>query len=123
MQEHDKQRTGPPNDFWQDVNCVLVVFSLTDRQSFEDLPKWFAEIERYAKEGTRVIVVGSPSISKQPGLFISSIDVSLTRSLGNDSEAVDQRKISAEEAKVRPPSCRLKQLPPTVFRPSVTSAR
>ena len=35
-----------------------MVFDLTDRRSFEAVPKWLQEIERYAGDGIQKILIG-----------------------------------------------------------------
>lgn len=37
----------------------MVVFDVTDRESFENVKQWLHEIDRYAGEGTQLLLVGN----------------------------------------------------------------
>ena len=36
----------------------MILFNFQDRSSFNDLPKWFQELDRYAHENTPRLIVG-----------------------------------------------------------------
>lgn len=47
--------------FYKKTNCVIVIFDLSFRESFENIKIWFDEIERMAPENSIKILVGNKS--------------------------------------------------------------
>lgn len=68
------------NEFYTGVDAVLVIFDVTDKQSFESLSRWMKEAKQYgvASESTTLIVVGNKidqlgrSVSEQQGISFAS---------------------------------------------------
>ena len=54
---------------------MIIVFDVTDRESFKNVPMWMGEVERYARPGCPMILVG------------------------NKRDLADRREVSFEEAK------------------------
>ncbi|KAN0035426.1 hypothetical protein ACTA71_004695 [Dictyostelium dimigraforme] len=46
---------------YRGVHGILVVYDCTDQRSFENVPRWIQEIERYAREGVLKMVIGNKS--------------------------------------------------------------
>ena len=46
------------SSYYKGSHGVVLVYSITDRQSFEDLPKWIDEINKFCEDGVSVILVG-----------------------------------------------------------------
>ncbi|EGC31965.1 hypothetical protein DICPUDRAFT_82173 [Dictyostelium purpureum] len=44
---------------YRGVQGIVIVFDLTDFNSFDNVKRWYCEGERYASEGTPVIIVGN----------------------------------------------------------------
>lgn len=59
--------------YYRGSQGIIIVFDLTDIESFKNVRKWFKDIKNYANEGVKVILVG------------------------NKSDLVDQRKVENEE--------------------------
>ena len=76
--------TEPPQKFrtievnpYRGAHGIILMFSLTDRISFQNLEKWYQEIERYASMEVNVVLVG------------------------NKSDLVGERVVTFEEGKVK----------------------
>lgn len=44
--------------YYRRADAVVLVYDITDLKSFEDLPSWYADVRKYAKENVKMIVVG-----------------------------------------------------------------
>ncbi|KAN0015611.1 hypothetical protein ACTFIU_008350 [Dictyostelium citrinum] len=49
------------NSQYRGCHGVMVVYDVTDQRSFENVPKWIQEIERYANENVIKMVIGNKS--------------------------------------------------------------
>ena len=51
------------NEFYSNVDGVLLVFDVTSRQSFESLDSWIKELRKYgiSTENTTMVLVGNKS--------------------------------------------------------------
>ncbi|KAN0036970.1 hypothetical protein ACTFIV_002296 [Dictyostelium citrinum] len=49
------------NSQYRGCHGVMVVYDATDQRSFENVPKWIQEIERYANENVIKMVIGNKS--------------------------------------------------------------
>ena len=45
--------------YYKGAHAILIVFDLTDRESFEHVRNWMADIDKFAKEGVYRILVGN----------------------------------------------------------------
>ena len=61
--------------YYKGAHAILVVFDITDRDSFDHVRNWMADIDKFAKEGVLRILVG------------------------NKCDLAHERQVSAEEAK------------------------
>ena len=61
--------------YYKGAHAILIVFDITDRDSFDHIRNWMADIDKFAKEGVLRILVG------------------------NKCDLVNNRKIGMEEAK------------------------
>ena len=61
--------------YYKGAHAILIVFDITDRDSFDHVKNWMADIDKFAKEGVLRILVG------------------------NKCDLVNNRKIEMEEAK------------------------
>ena len=61
--------------YYKGAHAILIVFDITDRDSFDHVKNWMADIDKFAKEGVLRILVG------------------------NKCDLVNNRKIGMEEAK------------------------
>ena len=61
--------------YYKGAHAILVVFDITDRDSFDHIRNWMADIDKFAKEGVLRILVG------------------------NKCDLTNNRQVSTEEAK------------------------
>lgn len=47
------------SSYYRGAHGVIIVYDVGDRRSFEHVPMWVGEVERYAKPGVPVILVGN----------------------------------------------------------------
>ena len=45
--------------YYKGAHAILIVFDITDRESFEHVRNWMADIDKFAKEGVLRILVGN----------------------------------------------------------------
>ena len=60
--------------YYNGSHGIIIVFDLTDRSSFKNLNDWLHEIDRYARDKVKLLLIG------------------------NKSDLIDKRKVSFEEA-------------------------
>ena len=60
--------------YYKGAQAIIVVFDITDRDSFEHVKNWMADVDKFAKEGVLRILVGNKcdlehqrSVSKENG--------------------------------------------------------
>ncbi|KAI6040151.1 putative ras-related protein rab-18 [Pisolithus marmoratus] len=59
--------------FYRDAQGVILVYNITDRTSFDALPGWLAEINRYAPPNTSKIIVGN-KLDQEHSREVSTFD-------------------------------------------------
>jgi len=47
------------NSYYRGANGIIIVYDVTDLESFENAKKWLTEIDRYANEGTKKLIIGN----------------------------------------------------------------
>lgn len=45
--------------YYKGAQAIIIVFDLTDKDSFDHLKTWLADIDKYAKEGVMKVLVGN----------------------------------------------------------------
>ena len=45
--------------YYRKASGVMMVFDITDRESFESLEKWYEELSKYGEESAEIIVIGN----------------------------------------------------------------
>ena len=45
--------------YYKGAHAILIVFDITDRDSFDHIRNWMADIDKFAKEGVLMILVGN----------------------------------------------------------------
>ena len=45
--------------YYKGAHAILICFDITDRESFEHIRNWMADIDKFAKEGVLRILVGN----------------------------------------------------------------
>ena len=45
--------------YYRGADCCVCIFDKTNKASFDDIEKWAAELDRYAKEGTPRVLIGT----------------------------------------------------------------
>ena len=48
-------------NYYKNAKCVILVFDITNRKSFENLDSWLDEVFNYTHEGILVVVIGNKS--------------------------------------------------------------
>jgi Ras-related protein Rab-1A len=49
------------SSYYRGANGIIVVYDVTDQQSFKNVSQWIQEIERFASEKTNILLVGNKS--------------------------------------------------------------
>lgn len=49
------------SSYYRGAHCIILVYDMTDVNSFNNLKEWFKEIDRYAFENVSKIIVGNKS--------------------------------------------------------------
>ncbi|OMJ94949.1 hypothetical protein SteCoe_1810 [Stentor coeruleus] len=49
------------SSYYKGAHGIIVVYDITDRNSFENINSWFGEIEKYASENVNKIIIGNKS--------------------------------------------------------------
>ena len=47
--------------YYKGAQAILIIFDLTDKDSFDHLKSWMSDIDKYAKEGVMKVLVGNKS--------------------------------------------------------------
>ena len=47
--------------YYKGAQAIIIVFDLTDKDSFDHLKSWMGDIDKYAKEGVMKVLVGNKS--------------------------------------------------------------
>jgi GTPase SAR1 family protein len=63
--------------YYRDADCCVCVFDKTNRQSLDDVEKWSQELDRYTREGTPRILVGTKKDSAKS--VVNTQDAELLR--------------------------------------------
>lgn len=53
------QRGAQGNGLYRGIHGVVIVFDVTDQTSFNNVKQWHQEVQRYAREGIPVVIVGT----------------------------------------------------------------
>eukprot|EP01052_Picozoa_sp_SAG31_P064282 SAG31_NODE_23151_length_510_cov_0.768856_1_plen_114_part_10 len=64
------------SSYYRGANGIIVIYDITDKDSFENVKHWLGEIERYANDGVVKMLIG------------------------NKSDLTEKRMVDAETAKV-----------------------
>ena len=55
---HERFRTITTS-YYRGAHAIVIVFDVTERQSFEHVEKWLGEINKFAKENVLIFLVGN----------------------------------------------------------------
>jgi Ras-related protein Rab-1A len=47
--------------YYRQAHCIIVIYDVTNQGSFDNVPKWWREIDRYASKQAARIVIGNKS--------------------------------------------------------------
>jgi Ras-related protein Rab-1A len=47
------------SSYYRGADGIIIVYDLTDRQSFDNVKNWLEEIEKYVEEKTKKYIVGN----------------------------------------------------------------
>lgn len=70
--------------YYKGAQAIMIVFDLTDKDSFDHLKNWMADIDRFAKDGVMKILVGNKA------------DLDYKRVVSNESAKEFARKYGIE---------------------------
>lgn len=101
------------SSYYRGSHGIIVVYDVTDQESFNNVKQWFKEIDRYATEGVTKLLVGNKSdltakkvvdydVAKE---FADSMGVQFLETSAKDSTNVEQAFLAmARQIKERMPS-------------------
>lgn len=49
------------SSYYRGAHGIIVVYDVTERESFKSVPNWFSEIGRYASENVNKLIIGNKS--------------------------------------------------------------
>ena len=83
------------SSYYRGAQAIILMYDITDRQTFESIGRWISEIQRYANENILILLVGSKS---DAGLSPpSSSSTTTENNLLNHHEINRPRIVSYEE--------------------------
>ena len=59
--------------YYKDVNAILLIFDLTNRESFDGLQKWFTDIENFSPQNIEISVLGNKSDETDKNKAVSNV--------------------------------------------------
>lgn len=101
------------SSYYRGSHGIIVVYDVTDQESFNNVKQWFKEIDRYATEGVTKLLVGNKSdltakkvvdydVAKE---FADSMGVQFLETSAKDSTNVEQAFLAmARQIKERMPT-------------------
>lgn len=105
------------SSYYRGAHGIIVVYDVTDMDTFSNVKQWLQEIDRYATEGVNKLLVGNKSdltskkvveysVAKE---FADSIGVSMLETSAKNATNVEQAFLTmAKEVKDRQVSCHVK---------------
>jgi len=86
------------SSYYRGAHGIIVVYDVTDQDSFNNVKQWLQEIDRYAAEGVNKLLVGNKSDlvdkkvvdSNQAKEFADSLHIPLLETSAKDSTNVEQ---------------------------------
>ncbi|KAI9246355.1 GTP-binding protein ypt1 [Sporodiniella umbellata] len=86
------------SSYYRGAHGIIVVYDVTDEDSFQHVKQWMQEIDRYAAEGVNKLLVGNKSdlvdkktvSTEQANEFAESIKIPLLETSAKDATNVEQ---------------------------------
>ncbi|RCH90090.1 GTP-binding protein of the rab, partial [Rhizopus stolonifer] len=85
------------SSYYRGAHGIIVVYDVTDEDSFQHVKQWLQEIDRYAAEGVNKLLVGNKSdlsnksvSTEQAQEFAESIKIPLLETSAKDATNVEQ---------------------------------
>ncbi|CEP08676.1 hypothetical protein [Parasitella parasitica] len=86
------------SSYYRGAHGIIVVYDVTDQDSFDNVKQWMQEIDRYAAEGVNKLLVGNKSDltdkrvveSKTAVDFVEPFDIPFLETSAKDSTNVEQ---------------------------------
>ncbi|KAI8636822.1 GTP-binding protein ypt1 [Parasitella parasitica] len=86
------------SSYYRGAHGIIVVYDVTDKDSFDNVKQWLQEIDRYAAEGVNKLLVGNKSDlvdkkmvdSEEAKDFAEQINISLLETSAKDATNVEQ---------------------------------
>ena len=89
--------------YYKGAQCIVIVYDLTDRDSFNHLKNWMADIDKFAKDGVMKILVGNKAdldhkrvVSNEEGKdFAKAYQMEYIETSAKDSSNIDSLFVSS----------------------------
>lgn len=113
--------------FYRQTHGVLIVFDLTNEDSFKSVKKWYDEIKNYSPENTIIVLVGNKMDQKEKRVvnfedaqsFANDLGVGYTETSARNSDNVEKvfREITNRVYKERIPIKMVDKVRPLIYNP------
>lgn len=86
------------SSYYRGAHGIIVVYDVTDQDSFNNVKQWFQEIDRYAREGVSKLLVGNKSDLESKKVvntntakeFAESMNIPFLETSAKDSQNVEE---------------------------------
>ncbi|KAJ1916582.1 Ras- protein Rab-1A [Mycoemilia scoparia] len=90
------------SSYYRGAHGIIVVYDVTDKESFNNVKSWLQEIDKYAAEGVHKYLVGNKSdlqdkrqvTTEEAKEFADSLGISFIETSAKESENVDEAFVS-----------------------------
>ena len=68
--------------YYRGAHCIIIVYDITNLETFDHVPEWYQNVQKYARSHTQVLLVGTKSDSAKKRQVSSEAAENLANQLG-----------------------------------------